>query len=124
MTHRRLALRHLGIGIAIALSIAAMVWLQLLGGTSRGWLIVVWLIGINPVTFGYYGFDKWRASNNGPRVPEASLLGLALIGGNLGAYVGMRWFRHKTIKGRFRILFWAIVVLQAAVVALMVKETL
>lgn len=123
MTHRQLALRHLGIGIAIALTIAALLWVQLLRGSSWGWLLVTWLIGINPVTFFYYGFDKRRAGNNGARIPEATLLGLALIGGSIGAYAGMRYFRHKTLKGRFRILFWAIVLLQAAVVALVIKDS-
>jgi uncharacterized membrane protein YsdA (DUF1294 family) len=124
MTHRQLAIRHLGIGIAIALTIAALLWMQLLRGGSSSWLLVAWLIGINPVAFFYYGFDKRRARNNGPRVPEASLLGLGLIGGSIGAYAGMRYFRHKTLKGRFLILFWAIVVLQAAVVALVIRESL
>lgn len=124
MTHRKLAIRHLCIGAAIALAIAALLWLQLLRGSSSGWLLVAWLIGINPVAFFYYGFDKRRAGNDGPRVPEASLLGLGLIGGSLGAYAGMKYFRHKTLKGRFRMLFWAIVILQAAVAALVIRESL
>lgn len=42
------------------------------------------------------------------------LHGLALIGGSLGAYAAMRIFRHKTVKGPFRIIFWLIVVAQIA----------
>lgn len=124
MTHRQLVFRHLGTGFGIALAIGAFVWLQWIHRTSAGWLLVAWLIGITPVTFTYYGFDKWRAKNNGRRVPEAALLVLGLAGGSVGAYAGMQWFRHKTIKGRFRILFWGIVILQALVVALTIKETI
>jgi uncharacterized membrane protein YsdA (DUF1294 family) len=124
LTHRQMIGRHLGIGLAIALTIALLFWLQFLHRTGAGWFLFAWLIGINPAAFAYYGFDKWRARNNGARVPEAALLGLALAGGSLGAYAGMEWFRHKTVKGRFRILFWGIVMLQAAIVALVVKESL
>jgi uncharacterized membrane protein YsdA (DUF1294 family) len=124
MTQRQLIGRHLGIGLAIALTIAGLIWLQLFHRTGAGWLLLAWLIGINPVAFVYYGFDKWRAKIAGSRVPESALLGMALAGGSLGAYAGMKWFRHKTVKGRFRILFWGIVILQAAIVALAVKESL
>ena len=86
--------------------------------------LLAWLGAVNPVTFFYYGFDKWRAKNGGWRVPEAALHGLSIVGGSLGAFAGMQWFRHKTIKGRFRILFWGIVLLQAALVALVVKQSL
>jgi uncharacterized membrane protein YsdA (DUF1294 family) len=49
-------------------------------------------------------------------VPETVLHGLALAGGTLGAYVGMHLFRHKTIKGSFRLVFWVIALLQVALV--------
>ena len=124
MTTRQLIARHIGFGLAIAFAIAFLICWQLFHRSSAGWVLLAWIIGINLVTFIYYGFDKRRAKNNGRRVPEAALLGLGLAGGSLGAYVGMRWFRHKTIKGRFQILFWGIVALQAAIIALVVKESL
>jgi uncharacterized membrane protein YsdA (DUF1294 family) len=52
------------------------------------------------------------------------LHGLALAGGSLGCYAGMRAFRHKTIKGTFRIVFWVIVVLQALLVVAVVYRLL
>src|SRR5262245_5401447 len=67
------------------------------------YLLGAWLFGVNVVAFGYYGFDKGRARSQGRRIPEAVLHGLAIAGGSLGAYAGMRTFRHKTIKGSFRI---------------------
>jgi len=80
-------------------------------------LLAGWLVGINLSTFAYYGYDKARSRRGSGRVPEVVLHGLALAGGSPAAYVGMRWFRHKTVKGRFRIAFWAIVLLQTAVAA-------
>ena len=57
-----------------------------------------------------------RAQGDGLRVPEKILLGLVLIGGSVGGYAGMRLFHHKTSKGSFRRVFWAIVVLEIAAV--------
>ena len=41
---------------------------------------------------------------NAWRIPEATLIGIAAIGGGLGAYIGMQIFRHKTRKPLFTIL--------------------
>jgi uncharacterized membrane protein YsdA (DUF1294 family) len=73
-----------------------------------------WLAAVNGVTFGYYAYDKARASRGGRRVPEIVLHGLSVAGGSPAAFLAMRLFRHKTIKSKFRIFYWCIVVLQAA----------
>ena len=57
-----------------------------------------------------------RAGTGAPRVPEVVLHGLTFAGGSLGAYAAMKTFRHKTIKGQFRIVFWLIVVVQVAAI--------
>ena len=57
---------------------------------------------INIITFFVYGLDKLKAVNHWWRIPEAVLLGLALAGGSVGAYLGMIIFRHKTLKPLFR----------------------
>lgn len=71
------------------------------------------LVGIGIVTFIFYGYDKRQALRNGPRVPELILQMLALFGGTPGAFIGQLFFRHKTKKLRFRIVFLAVVLLQA-----------
>jgi uncharacterized membrane protein YsdA (DUF1294 family) len=76
-----------------------------------------WLVSINLIAFGYYGYDKQRARRGSRRVPELVLHGLAVAGGSGGAYAGMRFFHHKSIKDRFLIWFWLIVILQAALLA-------
>jgi len=75
-----------------------------------------WLGAVNPVAFACYGIDKAQSRRRGAHVPEVTLHALALAGGSAGAWAGMRAFRHKTVKGRFRAVFWFIVGLQAAVV--------
>ena len=60
------------------------------------------IIFINIITFFVYGLDKLKAVNHWWRIPEAVLLGLAVAGGSVGAYLGMIIFRHKTLKPLFR----------------------
>ena len=64
------------------------------------WLIY-YLLFINIFTFCVYGIDKWKAKKHAWRVPEKTLLLLALIGGSAGAIAGMMLFRHKTRKFKF-----------------------
>ena len=58
--------------------------------------LAVWLIAINLVTFAVYGADKRRARRGAWRVPEKTLFLLPLLGGSVGALLGMRVFRHTT----------------------------
>ena len=62
-----------------------------------------YLLGINLLTFFIYGIDKWKAKRNKWRVPEATLLMLAAIGGSVGALLGMFVFHHKTKHKKFLI---------------------
>ncbi len=104
----------------LALMIAVTLGLALLYPfrQSLGWYhgLAAWLMAINLTAFGYYGFDKAQARGSGPRVPEIVLHGLSLAGGSFGAYLAMRTFRHKTVKGNFRLAFWLIVALQVLLV--------
>lgn len=115
---------HFMVSLSLAAVGAVLFWYAL---STRQWhwqpWLIAWLAGINAITLGYYGYDKQRSRGDGPRVPEAVLHGLALAGGTLGAYAGMRLFRHKTIKGRFRLVFWAVVVLQVGLIAWIVKRS-
>ena len=60
-----------------------------------GWL-AVYLAVINLATFAVYGVDKRRARRGKWRVPEKTLFLLPLLGGSVGALLGMRMFHHKT----------------------------
>src|SRR5262245_58767464 len=99
-------------GVALLLSLLGAAALLLAFQPHLAWApcLAAWLVSVNVVTFGYYGFDKARARGNNGRVPELVLHGLSCAGGTLGAYAGMRTFRHKTVKGTFRIVFWFIAV--------------
>ena len=65
-------------------------------------ILILYLVVINVVTFFVYGIDKRRAKRSRWRIPEASLLLLAVVGGSVGAYLGMRVWHHKTLHKKFK----------------------
>jgi len=78
--------------------------------------VLSWLLAINLVALLAYGYDKWVAGSKRTRVPELVLLGLTVVGGTLGAVVGMCWFQHKTAKGSFQLKLGLIFLVQVALV--------
>ena len=70
----------------------------------------VWFGVMSLATLVVYGIDKRRANLERNRISEKTLHILALIGGWPGAILGQRFFRHKTVKRRFRVVFWLTVV--------------
>lgn len=58
--------------------------------------------------------DKTQAQRRGQRIPEKNLWSVAILGGGIGAYIGMMMFRHKTRHTNFRIGFLVLAVLDAA----------
>lgn len=63
----------------------------------------VYLLAINIITFIIYGIDKYKAKKHKWRISEKALVGLAVIGGFVGAIAGMKIFRHKTKHMKFMI---------------------
>ena len=63
--------------------------------------LLYYLIVINIVTFLVYGMDKLKAKQGSWRISEATLLILAIIGGSIGALLGMKVWRHKTLFCNF-----------------------
>ncbi len=75
-------------------------------------IIIIFLVAINVATFFLYGIDKWKAKRYKWRIPEATLLGLAVIGGSIGAWLGMKVWHHKTQHKKFRLGIPAIILTQ------------
>jgi len=59
------------------------------------YLMIVYAM-INVISFSLYGIDKRRAKRNRWRIRESVLLGVTWLMGGVGAWAGMRVFRHKT----------------------------
>ncbi|MBR1558056.1 MAG: DUF1294 domain-containing protein [Prevotella sp.] len=74
------------------------------------------LLAMNVVTFFMYGIDKWKAKKSKWRIPEATLLGLAVLGGSVGAWLGMKVWHHKTLHKEFRYGVPAIIIVQIALI--------
>lgn len=55
-----------------------------------------YIITINIITLMAYIIDKFKAKRHAWRIPEAALLGLATIGGSVGALIGVFIIRHKS----------------------------
>ncbi len=81
-----------------------------------------YLIIINVIAFLAYGIDKYKAKREQWRIPEATLIGLAVIGGSVGALLGMRVFHHKTKKPKFFIGVPVILVVQIALTVILGKH--
>lgn len=75
-------------------------------------ILSVYLIVINALSLALMLGDKLRSKKNLWRIPEATLIGVAALGGSLGCLLGMRIFRHKTLKPKFFAGVPAILVLQ------------
>ena len=76
-------------------------------------IALVALLTVNVWTIVRFWQDKRRAIAGRRRVPEADLLGLALLGGSPGALLARRWFRHKTRKEPFSTHLHLIAAIQA-----------
>ena len=81
-------------------------------------IILIYLIAINVVAFFLYGIDKWKAKRSKWRISEATLLGLAVIGGSIGAWLGMKVWHHKTMHKKFKYGIPLILMAQIAIVLL------
>jgi len=76
--------------------------------------VSIYILLINLIAFVVFGIDKRKARKGQWRVPESTLFILAIIGGSIGALLGMLVFRHKTKHRKFTIGIPLILALQIA----------
>ncbi len=63
--------------------------------------LLVYLLIINALGFVLMLVDKYKAKKNLWRIPETTLLAIAVLGGSLGCLGGMYAVRHKTLHLKF-----------------------
>ena len=78
------------------------------------WLLV-YLAVANLVSFAMFRADKQKARSGQRRISERALLTSAAVSGTIGAWTGMRIFRHKTAKRSFQTKMIAVTALDIAV---------
>ena len=76
--------------------------------------IICYLLAVNIATFLLYGIDKYKAKKGRWRISEATLLLMAVIGGSIGAWAGMRLWHHKTMHKKFKYGIPLIIIMQVA----------
>lgn len=79
--------------------------------------LACYLLAINAVTFIVYGIDKYKAKKAKWRISEATLLLLAVLGGSIGAWIGMKVWHNKTMHKKFKYGIPAILLIQIALMA-------
>ena len=80
-----------------------------------------YMIVINVVTFLVYGIDKVKAKQGSRRISEATLLILAIIGGSIGALLGMKVWHHKTMHKKFKYGLPLILIIQIILIGYLSK---
>lgn len=83
-----------------------------------------YLLIVNLFAFGAFAMDKAAAESGRRRIPEFTLLALALVGGSVGALIGQRVMRHKTRKQPFRSILIAIALLHIGLGITLIVRTL
>lgn len=104
----------------IAAAMGLILWLAL-QRIIAGNAYLLWLVAWSITTFVFYGVDKAQAQRRWWRVPEAVLHLLSLIGGVIGGWAGMLFFRHKTQKPEFRLVLIIASIMQVAVALIILR---
>ncbi|MCK8059279.1 MULTISPECIES: DUF1294 domain-containing protein [unclassified Fusibacter] len=81
-------------------------------------LILIYLALINITGLLVMAVDKKKAKQSKWRIPEKVLWTITLLGGGIGTFFGMTWFRHKTKKWQF---IWGIPAVILLELALFIK---
>ena len=79
-------------------------------------IVIIYLVITNVVTFFIYGIDKLKAKKSKWRIREAALLGLAVLGGSVGAWLGMKVWHHKNLHKKFKYGLPTIIIVQLALI--------
>ncbi|WP_226673310.1 DUF1294 domain-containing protein [Rossellomorea aquimaris] len=74
-------------------------------------ILYIYAVVINIIGFIIMGRDKKKAKKHEYRISERVLWQVAIVGGSVGAYLGMKVFRHKTKHKQFAIGFPLLVML-------------
>lgn len=80
-------------------------------------IFLTYLTIVNAVGFAFMLVDKRRARQRRWRIPESTLILIAILGGSIGSLLGMYAFRHKTKHIKFTVGIPVILAIQLALAA-------
>lgn len=84
--------------------------------------LLVYLLIINALGFVLMLVDKFKAKKNLWRIPEATLMTVAALGGSVGSLLGMYTVRHKTKHLKFTVGIPVILSMQVVLAVFFVKK--
>jgi len=84
-------------------------------------LIFIYIVIINIVTYGLFGWDKFQAKRGGGRISEKTLLTLCAAGGASGGLIAMNAFKHKRQKPLFKVAVPLLLVVHVVLVGLITR---
>lgn len=84
-------------------------------------ILTTYLVLVNAFAFLLMLTDKLKAKKGAWRIPEATLIGIAVLGGSIGAICGMYLFRHKTRHIKFCVGLPLILAAQLAAIYLIMR---
>lgn len=87
-------------------------------------LLVAYVAIINTLAFIVYGIDKLKAKKGKWRIPESTLLLLAIIGGSIGAWFGIKVWHYKTLHKKFKYGIPLIVIIQIVIAIYIFRENI
>ena len=86
------------------------------------WLILIYTAIMSLIAFAAFGLDKYKAKTNRWRISEKTLFLLALLGGGVGAYLGMKVFHHKTRHKQLAIGLPLIMIVQLGLIPFLIRK--
>ena len=89
-----------------------------------GIYILYYFLGINATAFVIFRIDKLKAKKGKWRIPESTLLLLAIIGGSIGAWLGIKVWHHKTLHKKFKYGIPLIVIIQIVIAIYIFRENI
>ena len=84
--------------------------------------ILVYAAAMSLIAFAAFGIDKFKAKTNRWRIRERTLFLLALSGGGIGAFLGMKVFHHKTRNKQFAAGLPVIMIIQTVLLLLLIQK--
>lgn len=84
--------------------------------------VIIYLCVINLIGFFAMGIDKFKAKRNYWRIPEGTLIMIAVLGGGIGDLIGMYTFRHKTKKMKFTIGIPTILITEIVIIIFFITD--
>ncbi len=85
-------------------------------------LIIFYLCVMNLLGFIFMYIDKEKAKKHKWRIPENTLMLIAILGGSIGSLIGMNTFRHKTKHIKFKYGIPLIIVFQIIIIFLILNK--